>query len=137
METALSPPTSTHPGENAVPVSAGAHRLADKRDWRADGEDTQMAQPLTAFPFADEPCAQPSAPKRKRLTVYLPVALLERLRDTVFWTRGSTVAGLLEAALRESLDQQEHLRGGPFPRRLAELKGGRPRRRRTDPLAKG
>jgi hypothetical protein len=45
-----------------------------------------------------------SRPKRKRLTVYLPVPLLERLRNTVYWTKGTTLAGVLEASLSESLD---------------------------------
>lgn len=136
METALSTPISISPGENAAPASTGVRRSAKMRDCRPE-EEVQTAQILTAFPFGDEKCAQPSAPKRKRLTVYLPVTLLERLRNTVFWMRGTTVAGLLEAALTESLDQREHVRGGPFPRRLAELKGGRPRRRQPDPLLEG
>jgi hypothetical protein len=132
VETALPSPTSIYPGENAAPASTGVCRSAKQRDWQPE-EEAQPAQILTAFP----PSPQPSALRRKRLTVYLPVTLLERLRNTVFWTRGATVAGLLEAALRESLDQRERLRGGPFPRRLAELKGGRPRRRQPDPLPEG
>ncbi len=136
METALSSPTSIHPGENAAPASTGVCRSAKQRDWQPE-EEAQPAQILTAFPLTTEKCPQPSVLRRKRLTVYLPVTLLEQLRNTVFWTRGATVAGLLEAALRESLDQREHLRGGPFPRRLAELKGGRPRRRQPDPLPEG
>jgi hypothetical protein len=72
---------------------------------------------------------RPRAPRRKRLTVYLPVSLLERLRNAVYWTKGTTLAGLLEAALNESLDRRERQYGQPFPKRLAELKGGRPKRR--------
>lgn len=67
-------------------------------------------------------------PKRKRLTVYLPVPLLDRLRNTVYWTRGTTIAGLLEMALNQVLSEKEHQCGGPLPRRLRELKGGRPPR---------
>ncbi|MER3423128.1 MAG: hypothetical protein C4293_07760 [Nitrospiraceae bacterium] len=36
---------------------------------------------------------------RKRLTVYLPVALLDRLRDAVYWTQDLTLAGLIEKAV--------------------------------------
>lgn len=65
--------------------------------------------------------------ERKRLTVSLPVELLERSRNTVYWTKGLTLARLLEQALTSSLDQRERLNGQPFSQRLEDLKGGRPR----------
>lgn len=68
---------------------------------------------------------------RKRLTVYLPVALLDRLRDAVYWTQDLTLAGLIEKAVAETLDSMERQRGMPFSRRLEELKGGRPKRKRS------
>ena len=64
---------------------------------------------------------------RKRLTVSLPLELLERSRNTVYWTKGLTLARLLEEALKTSLDHREELNGQPFQRRLEDLKGGRPR----------
>ena len=70
---------------------------------------------------------QRRAVERKRLTVSLPLDLLERSRNTVYWTKGLTLAKLLEQALVRSLDQWEELNGQPFPRRLEDLKGGRPR----------
>jgi hypothetical protein len=77
-----------------------------------------------------EPCpAQLTRRKtveRRRLTVSLPLDLLERSRNTVYWTKGLTLARLLEHALTSSLDQRERMNGQPFPRRLEELKGGRP-----------
>lgn len=71
---------------------------------------------------------QRRAVERKRLTVSLPLDLLERSRNTVYWTKGLTLARLLEQALTQSLDQWEELNGQPFPRRLEDLKGGRPRK---------
>ena len=65
--------------------------------------------------------------ERKRLTVSLPLELLERSRNTVYWTKGLTLARLLEEALTTSLDHREELNGHPFQRRLENLKGGRPR----------
>lgn len=65
--------------------------------------------------------------ERKRLTVSLPFELLERSRNTVYWTKGLTLARLLEQALTSILDQRERLNGQPFTRRLENLKGGRPR----------
>lgn len=64
--------------------------------------------------------------ERKRLTVSLPLELLERSRNTVYWTKGLTLAQLLEQALSYSLDQRERIHGQPFPKRLEDLKGGRP-----------
>ena len=67
------------------------------------------------------------AVERKRLTVSLPLELLERSRNTVYWTKGLTLAKLLEQALSMSVEHWEELNGQPFPRRLEDLKGGRPR----------
>lgn len=66
---------------------------------------------------------------RKRLTVNLPADLLEQLRNTAYWNPGMTLAGLVERGIRVSIEDLERSRGGPFPIRLRELKGGRPRRR--------
>ena len=69
-----------------------------------------------------------SNPAKTRLTVTLPVAVLDRLRNTVYWTADLTLAGLTEQALAESLDRLEQQHGEPFPPRIESLKGGRPRR---------
>ena len=65
--------------------------------------------------------------QRRRLTVSLPIELLERSRNAVYWTKDLTLASLLEQALMHSLDQRERLNGQPFAPRLEDLKGGRPR----------
>lgn len=96
-----------------------------ERDWLPRGSaapddhstrDTKVQKP-----------AKRRSVERKRLTVSLPVDLLERSRNTVYWTKGLTLARLLEQALTSTLDQRERLNGQPFSRRLADLKGGRPR----------
>jgi hypothetical protein len=63
---------------------------------------------------------------KERLTVHLPVELIERVKNTVYWTPGLTLAGLAEEALIEALAKREAIRGEPFPARREELKGGRP-----------
>ena len=73
-----------------------------------------------------EKTSRRKAVERKRLTVSLPLDLLERSRNTVYWTKGLTLAQLLEQALTCSLDQLERVHGQPFPQRLEDLKGGRP-----------
>ena len=67
--------------------------------------------------------------KHKRVTFYLPVELVEDLRNVVYWTRGVTLAGLVEEALNDTLRRRQEAQGGPFPSRQGPLKGGRPRRR--------
>ena len=79
--------------------------------------------------------ADPSIPRRRgtrktRLTVYLSVDIIDTLRNIAYWTKGATLAGLVEEALRDSIAARERANGGPFTRRLEELKGGRPRQRR-------
>ena len=66
---------------------------------------------------------------RKRLTVNLPLDLLEQLRNAAYWNPGMTLATLVERGIRVSVADVERGHGGPFPARLEELKGGRPRRR--------
>lgn len=62
-----------------------------------------------------------------RLTVSLPKTLLNRLRDTVYWIPQLTLARLVETAIHSALHQLEAGNGGPFPRRVHELKPGRPK----------
>jgi len=67
-----------------------------------------------------------------RLTVSLPTELINRVRDTVYWTPRLTVTRLVEESIRSSLAQMEATNCGPFPARTQELKPGRPRQ--TDRL---
>lgn len=72
---------------------------------------------------------KPKAGKREgkeRLTVHLPVEVIERAKNAVYWSPGLTLAGLAEAAFLKTLERMEKENGGPFPHRKAELKGGRP-----------
>jgi hypothetical protein len=64
--------------------------------------------------------------EKERLTVHLPINLIDRLKNAVYWTPGLTLAGLAEATLREAIDKLEKERGEPFPPRTRELTGGRP-----------
>lgn len=70
-----------------------------------------------------------SAIKKERFTVHLPSELIDRLRNAVFWTPGQTLASLAEGALSDAIEEIERERGGPFPHRKEELKGGRPLKR--------
>ena len=79
--------------------------------------------------------AVPSRPRRvrkTRLTIYLSVDIIDTLRNIAYWTKGATLAGLVDEALARAIEAREITNGGPFLRRLEELKGGRPRRNGTD-----
>ena len=84
----------------------------------------------------DEPTDQPGCPmperavapqgrEKTRLTVRLPVDVLERLRDASYWSR-VPIASLAEAALTKLLQRLEQGRGKPYPPRAGDLRPGRP-----------
>jgi len=63
---------------------------------------------------------------KERLTVHLPVDLIDRVKNVVYWTPGLTLAGLAEEAFAEAVAAMEKKRGEPYPPRKENLKGGRP-----------
>jgi hypothetical protein len=65
-------------------------------------------------------------PEKERLTVHLPVAVIDRAKNAVYWSPGLTLAGLAETAFLKTLEKLEKENGGPFDPRKEELKGGRP-----------
>ena len=70
--------------------------------------------------------AEPQRVIKERLTIHLPVDLIDRIKNAVYWTPGLTLAELGEKAFTEILKKMEKERGEPFPPRKSELKGGRP-----------
>jgi len=64
--------------------------------------------------------------KRERTTFHLPVELMERVRNCVFWTPGLTMGALAEEGIRHALAAHEKRNGGRFQARKSNLKGGRP-----------
>jgi hypothetical protein len=69
---------------------------------------------------------QTLATLKERVTFQLPVDLIERARNAVFWTPGLTMAALAEEAFKQALDRMEKQRGEVFPPRHSPLKTGRP-----------
>ena len=78
------------------------------------------------------PQSHPPAPAasvgKERLTVHLPVDLIEGVKNAVYWTPGLTLARLAEDALRQALAALEAARGAPYPPRERPLTVGRPLR---------
>ena len=65
--------------------------------------------------------------RKQRVTITLPVVLLERLRNAVYWTGHGPLARLISDALDDAVTHMEQSNGQPFPQRLSPLKRGRPR----------
>ncbi len=63
---------------------------------------------------------------KERLTVHIPINLIDRVKNVVYWTPGLTLARLAEEALAIRVEKLEKERGGAYPPRREELKGGRP-----------
>jgi len=65
--------------------------------------------------------------KKERITIHLPVDLIEKVKNAVFWEPGLTLTGFAEYALERALKEQEEKRGEPYPERQERnLKSGRP-----------
>ena len=71
--------------------------------------------------------SRPSRPRKQRVTITLPLSLLERLRNAVYWTGHGPLASLICDALDDAVTQMETANGQVFPQRLSPLKRGRPR----------
>ena len=108
-------PATQHNGDSAYPATMVG------QNGRQNGWNARPSVP-------EEKLSKARGVTRKRLTVYLPLELLERARNTVYWCKGLTLAGLIEQALADSLNRIEEVNGKTFPQRLEELKGGRPKR---------
>ena len=63
---------------------------------------------------------------KERMTFPLPVEVMERAKNAVYWTPGLTPADLAAHALTDTVDRLEKKKGELFLPRKAELKGGRP-----------
>jgi hypothetical protein len=75
----------------------------------------------------DVPSAQaPAKVPKERLTVHLPVDLIDQVKNAVYWTPGLTLAAFAEQAMRRELLERQEARGEPFPPRTEALRSGRP-----------
>jgi hypothetical protein len=94
--------------------------------------DHSLTEPTVAGPVsgtASKPI--PAHHPRQRITVFLPVPLIERLRNAVYWTEHRPLAQIIAEAIDDAVSEMEHANGGVFPQRLSALKPGRPRRSRS------
>ena len=73
--------------------------------------------------------------RNQRVTVSLPVSLIERLRNAVYWTGDRALASLTAEALEDIVTAMETDNGGAFPQRLSPLKRGRRQGKRPPALS--
>ncbi len=90
--------------------------------------------------LSDNDSQKPPNGNKQRLTVQISEDITERAKNTVYWTRGLTLAQLTEEALEKAIRTLEKNsvifddetgkplknKGEPFPNRKEELKSGRP-----------
>ena len=88
--------------------------------------DAVVPEPQDALP--PRPPAPTAPVSKERLTVHLPVDLIDGVKNAVYWTPGLTLARLAEDALRQALAALEAARGAPYPPRERNLTVGRPLR---------
>ncbi len=114
----------------------------DLEDYQTEAEtttatvSTQEKGPVPVYQSSSSQRREPSAPppqpeqppriEKQRMTIHLPVDLVEKMKDAVYWTPGLTLAGLAEDALQVAVEEIEEERGEPFPKRRENLRGGRP-----------
>ncbi len=70
------------------------------------------------------------SPKQK-VTLSLPTALVERLRNAVYWTGERPLASLVEEAVEALVTEMEEVNREVFPQRLSPLKAGRRQGKRS------
>jgi hypothetical protein len=72
-----------------------------------------------------EPVKSKPAKKRQKITLTMDSDLVERLKNTVYWSPGLSLCSLLEEGAEIMVNQLEKENGKPFPERNGELKKGR------------
>ena len=60
----------------------------------------------------------PTRSRKQRVTITLPLSLLERLRNAVYWTGHGPLARLIADALDDAVTHMETSNGQTFPQRL-------------------
>ena len=63
---------------------------------------------------------------KQRLTIHVPVKLIDRIKNAVYYTPGLTMSDFADIAFEKAISLLEESNGGPFQQRTQELKGGRP-----------
>lgn len=109
--------TSTY-NQPQPPINRLIVDTSDEKKPEAPAEDENGAE-------AKPKDVKPAKPPKDKVTVVVPVDLMERLRNAAYWRR-ETLTTLAEEGLRLVLAKLELKNGGPFEPMEKKLKRGRP-----------
>ena len=94
-------------------ISTGDHHAGDKRQEDASPDHHhRMHQPLRPSPALQKP----------EVMVFLPAALIERLRVAEQWTGNRPLVDLVAEAIEDLVTQMEEINGETFPKHVSPLK---------------
>jgi len=98
-----------------------------KRETTGDSPLDAMVGPVPPKGNATLAVAEPEPPRpaKERLTLHLPVEVMERPKHDLFWMPGLALADLAAQALTDAVDRLEKERGEAFPSQKTDRKGGR------------
>lgn len=108
-----------------IPRPAPAETSEPVEELKQSQKSEPRAPRSKPSPAPDAKPGEDKEPPKEKITVMLPAAMAERLKDVVYWDR-ITVAALVEQGLNVVLADRERKNGGPYKRREAELTRGRP-----------
>ena len=78
-------------------------------------------------PTTTKPDPKISVARKQRMTIYIPVDLIDKIKNAVYWEPDLTIAAFAEQALSKALFELEEGRGSAYPFRKKErLAVGRP-----------
>ncbi len=110
-------------GASEVPGRGGHGRAASAADASPSEKSVESQQRVRSEGKPEDRRARGG---KERLTVHVPRDVVERVKNAVYWTPGLTLARLSETALLAEVERLEQERGGAYPPRTEELRGGRP-----------
>lgn len=94
-------------------ISTGDHHAGDKRQEDASPDHHyRMHQPLRPSPALQKP----------EVMVFLPAALIERLRNAAYGKGNPPLADLVAQAIEDLVTQMEEINGETFPKHVSPLK---------------
>ena len=94
-------------------ILAGDLHANDKRQGSMlPGYHHSLHQPVLSGPASQE----------QQAMVFLPTALIERLRNAAYWMRDRPLTDLVAEAIEHTVKQMEEVNGEAFPRHLSPLK---------------
>jgi hypothetical protein len=113
------------PIHQLIPNRVAEERAAQAAEVRPAEKSEKPTPAAEPSPASTTKPAEDAEPPKEKISVMLPAAMVERLKDAAFWER-MTVASIVERGLIPVLANLERKNGGAYEKRNRELKPGRP-----------